>query len=139
MDTWQIIEEALNNMRPRRSMLWLSEQLGVTIQVVSNWKSRGVPASRRREIATALGMSVDQLDGLAPLPWEESAGTLVKIDVFPEVATAATSINQLPRRQREWVLEVVKSTIDAARSTIPVVAPDVTHSHEAKPRRRSNG
>ena len=139
MDTWQIIEEALIHMRPRRTMLWLSEQLGVSIQVVSNWKARGVPASRRREIATALGMSVDQLDGLTPLPWEESAGSLVKTDLFPDVASTAKAINQLPKRQRDWVLSVVQTTIDAARATIPVTGNGVTHSDDARPRKRGNG
>jgi hypothetical protein len=139
MDTWQIIEEALIHMRPRRTMLWLSEQLGVSIQVVSNWKARGGPASRRREIATALGMSVDQLDGLTPLPWEESAGSLVKTDLFPDVASTAKAINQLPKRQRDWVLSVVQTTIDAARATIPVTGNGVTHSDDERPRRRGNG
>lgn len=138
MDTWHVIEEALHHMRPRRSPLWLSEQLGVTIQVVSNWKARGVPPSRLREIARALGLSVDQLEGVAPLPWEETTGDSGSDKLYPEVAAAANAINHLPKKQRDWVLGVVQSTIDAARSTIPSSADDVTH-RDAPHRRRSNG
>lgn len=69
MTTWEVIEDALAHKKPRRNPQWLAEQLGVTIQVVSNWKARGVPARRYREIATAVGITVDQLEGIEPLPW----------------------------------------------------------------------
>lgn len=139
MDTWQIIEDALLHMKPRRNMLWLSEQLHVSIQVVSNWKSRGVPASRRRDIATALGLSIDQIDGLAPLPWEEIAEASELTKLFPDVASVATSINELPKRQRDWVLGVVKSTIDAAKATIPPSANGVTHQDDKPVKKRRSG
>jgi hypothetical protein len=138
MDTWQIIEDALLHMKPRRNMLWLSEQLGVKIQVVSNWKARGVPPSRRRDIANAIGLSMDQIDGLAPLPWEEvrEASELTKL--FPDVASVARAINELPKRQRDWVLGVVQSTIDAAKATIPS-ANDVTHQSTPPVKKRRIG
>jgi hypothetical protein len=139
MGTWHVIEEALVHMRPRRTPLWLSEQLGVTIQVVSNWKARGVPASRFREIAKTLGLSVDQLEGVVPLPWEENTEASGTNNLLPEVASAANAINQLPKKQRDWVLEVVQSTIKAAVETLPLRENDVTQTVTTAPKRRSNG
>lgn len=72
MTPWQVIEEALAHKKPPRSPQWLADQLHVKIQVVSNWKSRGVPTARYREIASALDLSVDQIEGLEPLPWEKA-------------------------------------------------------------------
>lgn len=67
---WQVIEEALLHRRPARTPQWLADQLGLSIQVVSNWKSRRVPPGRYRQIAELLGLSIDQLEGIAPLPWQ---------------------------------------------------------------------
>jgi transcriptional regulator with XRE-family HTH domain len=114
MDTWHVIEEALHHMRPRRSPLWLAEKLGVKIQVVSNWKARGVPVARLREIAAALGITLDQLEGLEPVPWE----TQSEREWLPEVEAIAAAINDLPKAQREWVVSTVHSTIAAAKATI---------------------
>lgn len=69
MTPWEVIEEALVHRKPKRNVQWLADQLRVTIQVVSNWKARGVPARRYREIADVLGLTVDQLEGVEPLPW----------------------------------------------------------------------
>lgn len=41
-------------------------QIGTTSAVISNWKSRGMPADQHSAVATALGISVDQLLGTAP-------------------------------------------------------------------------
>lgn len=70
MTTWEVVENALAHKK--KTQKWLAEQLGVAIAVTSNWKSRGnVPAERRRDVATALGLTVDQLEGYAPLPWDK--------------------------------------------------------------------
>lgn len=70
MTPWQVIEEALARKRPPRGPKWLADALGESIQTVSNWKARGVPVKRYREIANALGLTVDQVEGIEPLPWE---------------------------------------------------------------------
>jgi hypothetical protein len=75
MTPWQVIEEALARKRPPRGPMWLAEALGETIQVVSNWKKRGVPARRYREIANVLGLTLDQVEGLEPLPWDRQDGS----------------------------------------------------------------
>jgi hypothetical protein len=71
--TWQIIEQALAHKKPPRKVQWLADKLDVSAQVMTNWKTRRVPAARLRSIAEALGLSVDQLEGLAPLPWDDDA------------------------------------------------------------------
>jgi hypothetical protein len=133
MSTWHVIEEALHQMRPRRSPLWLAEQLGVKIQVVSNWKARGVPVARLREIATALGITLDQLEGLEPAPWESKS----EHEWLPEVEAIAGAINELPKAQREWVLSTVHSTVAAAKATIrPTQNPVITSSLDS-PRQKA--
>lgn len=72
--TWQIIEQALGRKKPPRKPQWLADKLGVSAQVMTNWKRRGVPAVRLREIADALDLSLDQIEGLEPLPWESTSG-----------------------------------------------------------------
>ena len=72
MTPWQVIEEALLHRRPARTPQWLADQLGLSIQVVSNWKSRRVPPGRYRQIAELLGLSIDQLEGVATLPWQNA-------------------------------------------------------------------
>lgn len=77
MTTWEIIEEALKRRRPPRGAQWLSEQLmlqeGIkaSIQAIGHWKERGVPAAKRRAIGRVLGLSLDQIDGQAPLDWDD--------------------------------------------------------------------
>lgn len=72
MAAWDVVDNALAHRR--KQMKWLAEELRVSIAVVSNWKSRNkVPAERVREVATALGLTVDQLEGYAPPPWERPA------------------------------------------------------------------
>lgn len=74
MTPWQVIEEALARRRPPRGQKWLADELGESIQTISNWKTRGVPARRFREIANALGLTLDQIEGIEPLPWDVAAG-----------------------------------------------------------------
>lgn len=117
MNPWQVIEQALSHRKPPRGPKWLADELGESIQTVSNWKARGVPPRRLRQIGKALGLSVDQLEGMEPLPWDNA---VMGMDLRPDVYAAATAINNLPDRQREWVLVVLSSTIEAARRTIIV-------------------
>lgn len=114
MTPWQVIEEALARRRPRRNMKWLADELNESIQTVSNWKARGVPFRRFREIANVLGLTVDQIEGLEALPWEkEDDGPTF---LSPDVADIAMQIEGLTREQRElFVLPVVRSAIAAAQ------------------------
>lgn len=70
MNVWDIVEAALARHRPPRDQQWLAASLDVTPQAVHKWKKDGVPPRRYREIATLLGLTIDQLEGLEPLPWD---------------------------------------------------------------------
>lgn len=133
MTPWEVIEEALLRKRPARNMKWLAEQLDERIQTVSNWKARGVPARRFREIAKALDLTVDQIEGLEALPWEKSP----EVGLLPDVAELAQTINDLPEQQRRFVIETTRLTISHASGlarpmtdTTPKLEPKRTPSTE---------
>ena len=120
MTPWEVIELALAHKRPARNLQWLADEIGVSIQVVSNWKARRVPAKRYREIAAALGISLDQLEGIEPLPWGGRIGD-PDSDLSDEAHQVAAEIDQLPPKQRDWVLMAVRNALDLARESITVV------------------
>lgn len=124
--TWEIIEEALAHRRPRRSPQWLADQLRVTIQVVSNWKGRGrVPANRLRDIATVLGLSIDQLEGLEPPPWEEATTTA---GLSPKVTELASAVDQLPPKWHAWALQNMREVLIVAQQAAQVNGSGVTQT-----------
>lgn len=63
--TWDRLERLLSTRHPRRGWAWLAEQLGVSVQRVQNWKTRGVPAAAVPDIAIKLSVSTDYLFGLS--------------------------------------------------------------------------
>lgn len=63
---------------PGRDQTSLALKLGVDPQHITNWKNRGLPASRHAAVAKALGISVDQLLGIKPL--RQAAGPRVSGD-----------------------------------------------------------
>lgn len=134
MTPWEVIEEALAQKRPPRGPAWLAEQLKERIQVVSNWKSRGkVPASRYREVAQILGLTVDQLEGLAPLPWEvkQEASTPT---LLPEIVDLAWQMQSLDRHALETiVLPVLRSAITAARNATASPSSNTTEKESTQP------
>jgi hypothetical protein len=72
MISWKVVEDALTQRR--RSPQWLADTLDCKIQVVSNWKARDrIPPERYRAVATALDLSVNQLEGYEPMPWAQKA------------------------------------------------------------------
>lgn len=75
MTPWEVIEQALALRKPPRSQAWLAEQLGVKPQAVTNWRMRGaVPTAQYRPIANLLGLTVNQVEGIDPPPWEKETG-----------------------------------------------------------------
>jgi hypothetical protein len=83
MTPWEVIEEALARRKPPQKPQWLADRLGASAQVMTNWKKRGVPAARYRAIAEVLGLTVDQVEGVAPLPWRNESGW-----PFPDIEQA---------------------------------------------------
>lgn len=107
MTPWEVIEEALNRRRPQRGNAWLAEQLGTTVQAVGNWRTRGVPAAKRRAIGHVLGLTVDQIDGEAPLPWEKAGDW-----PFPD-KTLLVRVDQLEHDQRVEIQAKVREMTEA--------------------------
>lgn len=60
---WSRIEARLAELE--KDQAWLRATLEIEPNVITNWKSRGAPASKAVPIAQALGLSTDQLLGLS--------------------------------------------------------------------------
>jgi hypothetical protein len=72
MTPWEVIEQALARRKPPQSQEWLAKNLGVGPQAVTNWKLRGrVPPAQYRAIATLLNLTVNQVEGIDPPPWDK--------------------------------------------------------------------
>lgn len=111
MDPWEVIEEALAHKRPPQKAQWLADRLGITAQVITNWKLRGkVPPARYRQIAEALGLTVDQLEHKAPLPWEKNTGW-----PFPQIEQSR--FDRLEDWQRIEIQGKVREMIDKFESS----------------------
>lgn len=75
MTPWEVVEGALARRKPKRNQAWLAQQLGVGTQAVTNWKLRGsVPTGQYRALADLLHLTVEQIEGRAPAPWEKGDG-----------------------------------------------------------------
>lgn len=84
MEPWDVIEGALARRKPPRDQAWLATQLGIRAQAVTNWKTRGVPKTQYEALADLLGLSLEQIAGRAPPPWEAEAGGWP----FPDIDSA---------------------------------------------------
>jgi len=53
------------------AVAWLARKVGATVQQVNNWKKRGIPFKQRPAVASVLGWSVEQLEGIEmpPASW----------------------------------------------------------------------
>lgn len=71
MTMWEILLIALAHQKPPRNREWLAKQLDISPAAVAAWKLKGVPPRQHRPLATILGLTMDQLAGLEPLPWED--------------------------------------------------------------------
>jgi hypothetical protein len=72
MTPWEVVQQALAHRSPPRDQQWLAEQLDIEAQAITNWKTRGVPPKRFRQLASLFGLTVNQIEGIDPLPWERS-------------------------------------------------------------------
>jgi transcriptional regulator with XRE-family HTH domain len=80
--------------------------------VVYGWeKDQHFPrVDQLKLICERLGISADLL----------LFGRTTELGLLPEVASLAREITELPTAQRDWVLGVVRQTIEAAKATIRV-------------------
>ena len=116
MTTWEIIEEALQRRRPPRGPQWLSEQLALqegvkaSLQAIAHWKDRGVPTAKRRSIARVLGLSLDQIDGQAPLDWDDRVAW-----PFPDAALLQR-VKTLEHDQRVEIQAKIRELVEKIES-----------------------
>lgn len=108
MSPWEVIEEALAHKKKKPQ--WLADKLDVSAQVLTNWKARKVPPARYRAIADALGLTVDQLEHAAPLPWEVKVGW-----PFPDIDPAR--FDRLTPMQKGGIQQKVLEMIAAFESS----------------------
>lgn len=106
------------------------------------------PLSLKAARGFALGLSC-RIEDFSPRLAAEAAviAKMVPLDhLEPEVATVATAIAQLPKRQRDWVLKTLQDVIEMARETIPLTAESARKKTDpseeesfGKPSRRMKG
>ncbi len=102
---WRRVEDEIVRRDPkqaRRAAAWLAAKLGISIQAVTNWKSRGVPASQHEAIARALEWSIDQLLGLQP----------ERREVWPFETVAHERFARLTEREKGMVEAAMLEVID---------------------------
>ncbi len=134
MDVWKHIEDELH--RRRQNAAWLGRKLPASRQVVSGWKTRGVPAKRYEQIAQLLDWSVDRLiSGVddtpatpAPTPTAApvTAGTANALysPMALDVARMLDSITNEQQKRRAYALILQILALDAAPSpTVPAPQP----------------
>jgi lambda repressor-like predicted transcriptional regulator len=80
MSPWDIVTAELS--RRGKNLTWLADELGTSLQRVQNWKTRGIPSGQFRAVASALGVTVDQLEGLVPIEgWISHRGGTEEIQI----------------------------------------------------------
>lgn len=128
MTPWEVIEEALARRKPPQKPQWLADRLGVSAQVMTNWKRRDVPPARYRAIAEALGLTVDQVEGVAPLPWRNEAGW-----PFPDIEQARFQrLTELQKGEvQAKVRELIAEFERAASGKSSASQPSASHSRRA--------
>lgn len=57
--SWRVVEAWMNGMGVTHAEF--RERMGVESNVITNWKTRGVPRGRAAEVAAALGITIDEL------------------------------------------------------------------------------
>ena len=133
MDVWKHIEDELH--RRRHNSAWLVKKLGTTRQVVSGWKTRGVPTARYEQIAELFGWSLDRLvtgidDTPEPTPPQPVAVESLYSPMALDVARMIDKIPDVEQKRRAYALIVQITALDGAPSPIVPVpqpaAPDLT-------------
>lgn len=116
MTPWEIVEQALARKNPPRNQMWLAERLGATPQAVNNWKKRGLPYSRLRQVAESLGLSVDHY-GSAPGDLSTPYRVAVSFRAAPLAAPAVVR-STARKRKNPQVLTVPRRNLGPFRVTV---------------------
>jgi hypothetical protein len=104
------------------SLVALNEKLGLNSrdatlsQILNAAKNSrtGTPKQMGSKLARELEKACEKEVG-----WMDTDPALLKGGTFlPDVESVAADINQLPQRQRDWVLRTVRDAIEMARETL---------------------
>lgn len=133
MEVWKNIEDELH--RRRLNAAWLGRKLGASRQVVSGWKTRGVPTARYEEIAALLGWTLDRL--VSPVEVAAPAAPVAQqqqqdSDYSPmalDIARRLDGIADDQQRSRAYALFLQIATLSDAPAPMPAervpAAPDL--------------
>ena len=89
-----------------REMTWLADTLGLAIQVVNNWKSRGIPPRQVGVVATAIKWSMEQVSGEDPPPSQ-----------WPFESVPFARFDGLTERQKGVVEQAMLDAMDKVQQT----------------------
>lgn len=135
MTVWKNIDEELH--RRRLTTAWLYKKLELSRQVVSGWKTRGVPTARYEQIATLFGWTIDRLvtgeDDTPPTPLTAVKSPPTASNVAPPVtsyspmaldlARQLDAIKDLEKKRKAYAL---MKQIAHLTGDVPVFEPDPT-------------
>lgn len=96
-----------------RAVAWLAQKIKTSVQVVNNWKIRGIPGARQLEVAAAVGWTAEQLAGSAPPP-----------DDWPFQTVAAARFADLSERQMAMIELVVLRELERIEAASGKLRPD---------------
>jgi hypothetical protein len=129
MSPWEVIESALSRRKPPRDQKWLAQELGIGAQAITNWKKRGVvPSAHYAALAELFGLSMEQIAGKAPAPWEGSSGEWP----FPDIDSAR--FMRLTPTQRGEIQGKVRELIERFESE-PKSSGKLSNSGHGAPKR----
>jgi hypothetical protein len=90
MTPWEVIEQAMRWRKPGKDQKWLAEEVGTSAQAITNWKTRGVPTRQYRKLAQVFDLTVDQIEGLEPLPWAKQLSWPFSEELHARLSTLET-------------------------------------------------
>lgn len=97
-----------------REETWLAEQLKLEVQVVHNWKSRGIPARRLGDVGAVLGWTRDVV-----------AGDAEPVDPWPFELVPFERFDKLSERQKGIVEQAMLEAMEKAEAAArPFATPD---------------
>lgn len=102
-----------------KDQAWLRSALGIEANVITNWKSRGAPASKALQIAQALDLSTDQLLGHPDAP-SPASGEL-RILIGDDAASTSYPIKRVKLQLRAGFagFETVPDIYDGGTVNLP--------------------
>ena len=97
-----------------REVTWLADAMGVSVQVVNNWRLRGIPTKRLGEVGKLIGWTRDQV-----------AGDSDPVKPWPFESVPYERFDRLTERQKGVVEQAMLDAMDKLESAArPFAAPE---------------